>query len=169
MLYLFAFCFCNIFPFAIIFLHWLEWTFISAYHVVCFYFIISCVCVCSASQSLLKATLINTAPLNLTDNALLNVTLKLKSYTVGSIKPLPAWIFLRIKMITIRATSQRETGHLLLNPQAPYRCILVSLNAHPRAVWKPEEAKTHQWYCKGLVTQPKLSGLFRDFMLLIKS
>lgn len=132
-----------------------------------FYFIISHVCVTQPPLLNLtkssKATLINTAPLNLTDNALLNVTLKLDSYTVGSIKSLPAWKFLRIKMIMIRAMSQQGTHHLLLNPQAPCRCILVSLNAHPRVVWKPEEAKTHQWFCKGLVTQPKLSGVFRGF------
>jgi len=59
-------------------------------------------------------------------------------------------------MIMITAMSQQGSHHLLLNPQTPYMSVLVSLNAHPRAIRKPE-AKIQNRFYKGLVTQPKLS------------
>lgn len=54
----------------------------------------------------------------------------------------------------INTQPQSETYHLLLNPQTPCRCVLVSSNAHPRIVQKLK-AKLHKEFFKGLIIQPK--------------
>jgi hypothetical protein len=67
------------------------------FHESCFYFIISRVCILylnrSLSWHLLKPVFINTVSLKSSDNVLLNVTLRLKSPTAGSLESLPVWIF----------------------------------------------------------------------------